>query len=497
MEAFPPPTPPMSTKVTARPATTSLRSVFSLRRLQKGWKKSEALVDEWMADIERDGSVLKKKPTHRQRYPSSSQQVEELGAMESKLRSVLSSQEEMAIPGGWRLSWETERSGALDPEFANAVRRYAEELGPRKGRDQVLEEAETAQHVALDREWWEVVRQNRHRREQPDPMERWMYETQLAQAISILGERDLHAVQERAGLDIWLEDDLQTASTTNRAREDIRSGQLVNDQRTQARNRDCIVCGDAKDALRFPAKPPTASCQHEPQTCSECLAHWISSEVDMKGTGNIRCSECPAQLTHTDVQRAASPNTFATYDKCATREALGSLPNFVWCLSSTCAAGQENIPDANFMECMSCGYRQCLSHRIPWHEEETCETYKYRISGQQARDEKQKQRDEKQRRKTEERKRQDEEQARENEKRRRREQEKRDEENMTEAMIGKVSKKCPNPKGCGQRMEKIDGCDHITCQRCRWEFCWLCLASYKDIRSKGNRAHLTSCSHYA
>lgn len=439
---------------------TSLRSVFSMRRLQKGWKKSEALAEEWMADIERDGSLLKKpKPRLQDRSSShrgsasedhtydkghvrrqvsyyslqaastasSRSAAEERRATErprqahdsvhrsttqsnasergfpgarrpgdvldtrsittapqarSNSRSVRSLQEEIEIPGAWRLSWETAGHEAFDPEFSKAAQRYAKQLGAPKERDRIFEEVETAQHAALDREWWEAVRQNRRRREQQDPIERWMDETQLARAISILGEGDLHVVQERAWLDIWPENDLQAANTTNRA------------QRTQARDRDCVVCGDAKNALSFPAKPPTASCQHEPQTCSDCLAHWISSEVDTKGTGNIKCCECPALLTHTDVQRAATPATFATYDKRVTREALGSLPNFVWCLSPTCGAGQENSAGANFMECMSCGYRQCLSHRIPWHEEETCEMYEYRMSGRQARDEKQKRQNE-------------------------------------------------------------------------------------------------------
>lgn len=218
----------------------------------------------------------------------------------------------------------------------------------------------------------------------------------MAQAISLLGERDLHVLQERSWLGVWPNNDVQSASTPNGASsplisiedgpedssqrrrtssplirigeeqghsqwrranvasdyptrvsgssdgvqsfytsrrstwtttdsgrpydflslaQDIGSGRLVDKQSGLARGRDCVVCGDAKGPLRFPAKPPAASCEHEPQTCSDCLAHWTWSEVDTKSAGNIKCSECPALLTHTDVQRAASPATFALYDK--------------------------------------------------------------------------------------------------------------------------------------------------------------------------------------
>ena len=224
-----------------------------------------------------------------------------------------------------------------------------------------------------------------------------------------------------------------------------------------SRHRDCVVCGDSKTTLDFPAKPPTTACEHKPQTCTECLESWMTSEVDTKGSESIKCPECPQTLSYTDIQRAASPTTFATYDKLTIRAALGALPDFSFCLSPTCTSGQENPHSANFMDCHACGYKQCLSHRTPWHADETCAEYDYRTSGQK----------------------------------------KRDEEKKTEDMLDTVSKKCPNPKGCGWRIQKVDGCDHMTCRRCRWEFCWECRASQKEIRKKGNEAHHGECKYHS
>ena len=239
--------------------------------------------------------------------------------------------------------------------------------------------------------------------------------------------------------------------------EEPKSSSLQEGVASSSETRDCIVCGDTKPAPDFPAKPPTSVCEHTSQTCTSCLQSWMASEIDTKGTEGIKCPECPQTLSYADIQRAVSPSTFAIFENLATRAALGALTDFAWCLSPTCTSGQENHANANFMDCAACGYKQCLSHRMPWHTDETCKEYDYRTSGQK----------------------------------------KRDEESKTEAMLDNVSKKCPNPKGCGWRIEKIDGCDHMTCRRCRWEFCWVCCASQKEIRRVGNTAHEVGCRYHS
>ena len=55
------------------------------------------------------------------------------------------------------------------------------------------------------------------------------------------------------------------------------------------------------------------------------------------------------------------------------------------------------------------------------------------------------------------------------------------------------TKPCPN---CGISIEKSDGCDHMTCAYCYYEFCWICLADYGRITQLDNKQHKPSCKYY-
>jgi hypothetical protein len=42
---------------------------------------------------------------------------------------------------------------------------------------------------------------------------------------------------------------------------------------------------------------------------------------------------------------------------------------------------------------------------------------------------------------------------------------------------GNKYKQCPN---CYIIIEKDEGCNHMTCINCQFEFCWLCLKKYTE-----------------
>jgi len=52
----------------------------------------------------------------------------------------------------------------------------------------------------------------------------------------------------------------------------------------------------------------------------------------------------------------------------------------------------------------------------------------------------------------------------------------------------KNTQQCPN---CKIWIEKNDGCNHITCSNCKYEFCWICLGKYDD-----NHFKIGGCTQY-
>ncbi len=161
------------------------------------------------------------------------------------------------------------------------------------------------------------------------------------------------------------------------------------------------------------------------------------------------------------------------------RAAIEKMEGYTKCLSSTCKSGQVHGSgnDQPIMTCVACGYKICYTHMMPWHTDLTCAQYDEERRLRWGR-----------------------------------------EEEATNKVLAETAKACPN-KGCGYFITKDGGCDHMTCKpcfflgnilrnrkfadfvwagkRCRHDFCWLCLASYRQIRREGNSAHQESCRYHS
>lgn len=62
------------------------------------------------------------------------------------------------------------------------------------------------------------------------------------------------------------------------------------------------------------------------------------------------------------------------------------------------------------------------------------------------------------------------------------------EENLSAEFIQETSKKCPN---CKSWMQKLDGCNKMTCTKCHCYFCWLC---FKILSKNDPYSHFNSAN---
>jgi hypothetical protein len=155
----------------------------------------------------------------------------------------------------------------------------------------------------------------------------------------------------------------------------------------RTRQIECVVCSEL---MVISELPYLVKCAHEPQTCRDCFAAWIKSELDKKGWQGIKCpgSDCRVILAHNEVQEYAAKEVFDQYDLFAMRATLGNDPNFRWCRAPGCASGQVHLngEDGNIFRCVACGHRVCVVHNDTFHEGETCQEFDYRTSGRKERD---------------------------------------------------------------------------------------------------------------
>ncbi|KAL5637159.1 hypothetical protein ACGC1H_000967 [Rhizoctonia solani] len=223
----------------------------------------------------------------------------------------------------------------------------------------------------------------------------------------------------------------------------------------------CLVCLDIPD--EFPRNLPTAHCTHPVTICAPCLEQHISHAVLSQGLTSITCPHptCRQNMEYSDVIRGTKTAKACQdrYESLLLRRTLEAEPNFVWCKNANCNWGQVHESGANapIVICQVCRSRSCFTHNVPWHTGLTCAQY----SAQNAHRER--------------------------------------ENAASEAYITQHAKQCPN-SSCGRRIEKNDGCDHMTCRRpagCGHEFCWVCLADYRPILRDGNHHHNPTCLHYA
>ncbi|KAM0716953.1 hypothetical protein Q7P37_006805 [Cladosporium fusiforme] len=247
---------------------------------------------------------------------------------------------------------------------------------------------------------------------------------------------------------------------------------------------ECLICSEVMTKDKFPKNHHSMKSgdesEHNSEVCWSCWDQHIDSETDSKPTSVISCAQCSKVLEEPEIRDLAATDTYEKYLDKATKEYLQAQEAYFACPMAGCSWGAYFVPDdGNIFACRACGARHCISCDVRFHDGLTCEEF---TSGKT--------------RKTVE---EDEDPA---QVVRRLEEEERAikrrmvEEQESQLELKTKTRPCPR---CGIHIDKYEGCDHVTCRRCRYEFCWECFVSYGSLASRtgirgiGNSAHKETC----
>ena len=132
------------------------------------------------------------------------------------------------------------------------------------------------------------------------------------------------------------------------------------------------------------------------------------------------------------------------------RSALNEESTFVWCCGPGCDSGQmhEGGLDQPIVRCNACKFRSCFRHRGPWHEALTCEEFEQGLDNfkSEEEDERVAELAERQRVRLVE-----------------REAKRVADEEASLTTVQLTTKTCPG-QGCNWKIEKNNGCAHMTCK---------------------------------
>jgi len=174
--------------------------------------------------------------------------------------------------------------------------------------------------------------------------------------------------------------------------------------------------------------------------CYDCSGKWAK---ECASTLTPKCPQlnCPVPVHVNVFQNLLTSSDFNTYINTLVRTALSGSDMFEWC---------PNCPSGIFLSERSCTAVSCPDCREGWcslcklqsHSQLTCEEAKIK----QGIDEQ--------------------------------------ENNVWKAQN---SKQCPK---CKVHIQKSQGCSHITCRQCNYQFCWICLGKYQPGKHTFN---INSC----
>jgi ariadne-1 len=198
-------------------------------------------------------------------------------------------------------------------------------------------------------------------------------------------------------------------------------------------NSMCSICGE--DDLT-PLTSSYLSCNHI--FCNDCWGNYLTTKIS-EGEPQVHCPhlKCNIHVDDVFIKRLVSPAVYDKYLQFVTKNFVQDNDKVRWCPTPGCnnaiSFDQANsTSDSSIVEC-SCGFKFCFKCHREAHSPASCDQMKQ--WEQKCQD---------------------------------------DSETFNWKTVN--CRECPK---CSVAVEKNGGCNHMTCRQCKYEWCWVCMRSWK------------------
>ena len=162
--------------------------------------------------------------------------------------------------------------------------------------------------------------------------------------------------------------------------------------------------------------------------CDSCYYDYLKEKIINNDVENIKCPQkgCDTILNDNFIQNHLLNDIplLEKYIKFKLRKQLAKDPNIQLCPYPNCESYANKNGKSLFVTCLE-GHKFCFNCLKDWHENEKCKIE--------------------------------------------------EDEKFDNWKKSKNVKRCPN---CKYFIEKNEGCNHMTCKNCKYEWCWICLQEY-------------------
>ncbi|XP_069827821.1 E3 ubiquitin-protein ligase RNF14-like [Dendropsophus ebraccatus] len=254
---------------------------------------------------------------------------------------------------------------------------------------------------------------------------------------------------ERGALDRRAIQDAQSVPALVQCILDVNEAQQKKDfDRKQFLCNICFMEKSGSECTDFKA------CQHV--YCNYCLKDYFEIQIKDGQVHALNCPEpeCTSVATHAQVKDLVEEQLFSRYDHLLLRSSLDLMTDIVYCPRPSCRTPVMQEPDKTMGICTACKYAFCLYCKTAFHGLSPCMvsaerlvelTKEYFAANAKTKREMLK---------------------------RYAQLGKAVEDAKNKEWIQENSKPCPS---CKSPIQKIDGCNKMTCTACKQYFCWICL----------------------